>query len=138
MENYTHLHTLLLRSFDETLSAEEQLLLDEALQTQPELAAEQQQISSLRNLLGKQIFTFEPQFANRVTNQIYQKASNTSLSIDIVLMRYFPRLALAGMVTIAVLMAQAYKEAGNLSLDTLSGNYEMLYDEAGTIINLNM
>ena len=138
MENYTHLHTLLLRSFDETLSAEEQLLLDEALQTQPELAAEQQQISSLRNLLGKQIFIFEPHFADQVTNQIYQKTTNASLSIDIVLMRYFPRLALAGMVTIAVLMAQAYKEAGNLSLDTLSGNYEMLYDEAGTIINLNM
>lgn len=138
MKNYTYFQALLLRSFDETLRAEEQLLLDEALQTQPKLVAEQQQIVSLREYLGKQTFTFEPHFADRVTNQIYQKTTNASLSIDIVLMRYFPRLALAGIVTIAVLMAQAYKEAGNLSLDTLSGNYEMLYDEAGTIINLSM
>lgn len=138
MKNYSHLQALLLRSFDETLSTEEQLLLDEALQTQPKLVAEQQQIMSLRKYLSKQTFTFEPHFADRVTNQIYQKTTNVSLSIDIILMRYFPPLALAGMITIAFLMAQAYKEVGNLSLDTLSGNYEMLYDESGNIINLNM
>jgi hypothetical protein len=134
----TYLQSLLWRSFEGALDAHEQMLLDEALQKYPELALEKQEIEALRVHLSKQRFAFNPQFANGVTNRIYQKTTQTSLSIDSTLRRYFPRLALAGMVAIAFLMAQAYRDSGKLSFDTLSGNYEALYDESGTIWSLNM
>lgn len=134
----TYLQSLLWRSFEGALDAHEQMLLDEALQKYPELALEQQEIEALRVHLSRQTFAFSPQFANDVTNRIYQKTTQTSLSIDATLVRYFPRLALAGMVAIAFLMAQTYRDSGKLSFDTLSGNYEALYDESGTIWSLNM
>lgn len=133
-----YLQSLLWRSFDETLDTQEQILLDKALQKDPDLALERQKIEALRTHLSRQTFAFSPQFANDVTNRIYQKTTQTSLSIDGTLRRYFPRLALAGMLAIAFLMAQTYRDSGKLSFDTLSGNYEALYDESGTIWSLNM
>lgn len=134
----TYLQSLLLRSFEGDLDAQEQILLDEALQKDPELALEQQNMEALRVYLSRQTFAFNPQFADGVTKRIYQNTTQTSLSVDGTLRRYFPRLALAGMVAIAFLMAQAYRDSGSLNFDTLSGNPEALYDESGTIWSLNM
>ncbi len=99
-EKNDNMLTLLYRSFDDSLTAHEQQLLDEALALSSELRAEKKNIEAQRQLvsgIGEEL-SFRPFFAERLMNRITtekEKASYPDIFFETLLL-LFKRVALAG------------------------------------------
>jgi len=123
MEN---LKKLLLRSYDNELSATEKKALEKGLSESQELRGEQAAIESLRETLGNFAPEFETGFSDRVMQKLKTAVSGSPFSIYSV----FKRVALSGVAAIVLLLLSIYYTDGSLSLDALYGLYEYVPDEA--------
>lgn len=126
------LHELLLRSFTNSLNAEEAAALDEALAQSAELRARQVEWQKNYQLLQDAYSpNFGALFADKVLQRLEGKAAgyrtdnNTYSTADIqtYLLRLFPKVALTGIVIMFFLALGLYLNSGGggLSLDTLAG-----------------
>lgn len=110
---------LLLRSLDSTLSAEEQEKLQRALETSPELRAEQKRLAEMRRLIaGTADRQFKPFFSARVMRrlregEVEREAFVTSLA------GAFRIFATVGTVAIIVFLGLSSKFGKDLSLTSI-------------------
>ena len=96
---------LLMRSFDETLSEQDQRKLDEALNSSAELRREKEKISAMREMLtaGRDV-KFNPMFAERVMNRL-PDALRPVQEPDLfsALFHMFKRVVFAGAIAVVIL-----------------------------------
>ena len=116
-----HLKTLLYRSFDEKLSPEEQHQLASALNNFAELRIEKQQIEALRETLtGEPKPQFAPFFAERVMQRIHaERQSAREDDFFMSLIWTFRRVAIAGVIAVALLITTNILYKQDLSLDSI-------------------
>ena len=122
------LYNLLLASFDRALSDEEQLALNQGLETSAELRKEQAKLQKIRDLVSEQSPEFEPFFAGRVLHKI--EALEKERGIANWMTRMFPKVAVSGIAVIVLLIASTYFMEGSFSLDTLLGIAEVATEDA--------
>ena len=99
---------LLYRSFDDELSAAENLRLDRALEQSVELRDEKDKIAQLRNgISGKTAPSFKPFFAERVTNRVIDISKSGFKQQDFFesLNFIFKRVAIVGFIAVIVLFS---------------------------------
>jgi hypothetical protein len=113
-------YELLLRSLDEPLKPEEQVLLDAALLRSEDLRKEQAQLLTFRRLAASQHYQFRPFFAGRVMNRIMEQAYGRVMGIPI-LPSVFKRVAIPALAVIVVLLMGVYFMDGSLSVDAVIG-----------------
>ncbi len=98
---------LLVRSFDQVLSAKEQQELDQALEQSKELRQEKEQLESMRNLFSAGAEeSFRPMFAERVMNRITTESAQqpaSEMEFFDSLLHIFRKVAIAGAIAIVVL-----------------------------------
>lgn len=122
-------YSILLRSLDEVLDDADQKALGAALEAQPALRQEQARLLALREQLCQYTAEFTPQFADRVMDRLQSEQHKThiiapTLGITDLLTQWFPRVAAAAAIFIAMVVINTYWQEGKLSLDTLAGiNY---------------
>ncbi|HRI28851.1 MAG TPA: hypothetical protein PK239_05110 [Chitinophagales bacterium] len=116
-------YQLIFRSFEEQLAPHEQQLLHHALQTNPQLKAEYDNLLKLRTALANQQFDFEPHFAERVMQAVAIQAmpKNVTLSFDAQLTIAFKRLAAASAAAIIILLGVTYYQHQSLSVNAITG-----------------
>ena len=123
MEN---LKKLLLRSFDDELSAAEKKALEKGLAESQELRDEKAAIETMRTTFGN----FSPEFESGFADRVMQKLETTESKKSIPLYPIFKRVALSGVAAIIALLFSIYYTDGSLSLDAIYGLYEYAPDEA--------
>ena len=124
------LKELLYRSFDEHLSFEEQLILEQALRDDPELRKEKQELEALRTGLQELDLSFEPGFVDRVMSKTQETAESKTVEIQTTFYRAFKRVALFGAAAIIALLFSVYFTDGSLDLDAMFGLSEFDVYEA--------
>ena len=124
------LKELLYRSFDEELSNEDQLFLDQALTENRELREEKVSIEKMHADLHSLEFSFEAGFSNRLMDQINEKGISVSRNLPIEFINVFKRIALVGAAAIIALLFTIYLNDGALNIDTIYGLAEYSTDEA--------
>ena len=122
------INELLLRSFDQELSAGEKARLDAALAGSEELCQEKQQLEKVRYLLGS--LQAEPQrgFANSVMARL--KASTAEAT----LLSLLPRAAAACLIILLLALAGIYLAEGSLSTDAIIGVANLAPEDAYTYL----
>ncbi len=105
---------LLLRSYDDRLTAEEKHRLDDALKVSVELQQEKAALDRLRQEIGNWEPGFAPGFANRVMRHLTGEESLVFQSV-------FRAVALSGMAAILLVLLTVYFMDGSLNLDSLLG-----------------
>ncbi|MCF6170180.1 MAG: hypothetical protein L3J66_04285 [Bacteroidales bacterium] len=123
MEN---LKKLLLRSYDDELSATEKETLQKGLSASQELREEKAALDSVRETFGN----FTPQFETGFSDRVMQKLEPEEPGFNTAVYNIFKRVALSGVAAILLLLFSIYYTDGNLSLDALYGLYEYAPDEA--------
>ena len=121
------INELLLRSFDQELSAGEKARLDAALAGSEELRLEKQRLEKVRYLLGS--LQAEPQrgFANSVMARL--KASTAEAT----LLSLLPRAA-ACLIILLLALAGIYLAEGSLSTDAIIGVANLAPEDAYTYL----
>ncbi len=118
-----YLRKLLIRSFEEDLSTDEQQRLTEALQQNEALLEEQKQIADLRDRLSG----YKPQFSGNFVDSVLSKTTQKTTKDDFVVL--FKRIALTGAAAIAALLLTIYFTDGSFDLNTLYGLSDYTPDE---------
>lgn len=118
-----YIRKLLIRSFEEDLSSDEQQRLTEALQQNEALREEQKQIADLRDRLSG----YKPQFSGNFADSVLSKTTQKATKDDFVVL--FKRIALTGAAAIAALLLTIYFTEGSFDLNTLYGLSEYTPDE---------
>lgn len=115
------LQKLLYRSFDEPLSKEEQVKLKTALKSSEELLREKEKITWVHNAISAETGQkFSPFFADRIMRKIRMQKEDLAGKIDdfnISLILSFRKIALAGVVTVLLLLSTNFISQGGLSVD---------------------
>jgi len=132
-----HIKQLLIRSFDETLSPSEQDELQQGFIDFPELIQEKEDISSLRNILQKQTYSFNYGFSDKIIRNIEasQPAAEQSMQdyFSIQLSILFRWIAPVGVAAIVLIVAALYFSEGPTSLKTIIGANEYSFNDAITL-----
>jgi len=105
---------LLKESFDRKLLTAEHKILEEALQSDPNLKAEAGALQKIRDLIGNEKYTFSPFFAQKVINQI-------GMQMDRTLEFAFLRIALPGLAAAVILLLITFLAGNSFSFDSLIG-----------------
>ena len=125
------LYNLLLASFDRSLSDEEQVALNQGLESSAQLRDAQAELQNMRALIGEQSYEFKPFFAGRVLHKIDALENRIKeRGLSNWLARIFPKVALSGVAVILLLIASTYFMEGSFSLDTLLGISEVATEDA--------
>lgn len=112
---------LLYRSFDQTLSREEQQALSQAFSASPQLLEEQKRLAEMRQLIKSgAVRSFKPFFATRVMHRIKRQAGESEEFIGS-LMWGFRRVAVAGAAAILLLLANNVFLEKNRSVESMLG-----------------
>ncbi len=124
------LYQLLLRSFDEDLSPQEQQQLQKALKESAELRQKKRELEEVEALLrNADMTTTIPFFTGKVMTKIEDLHSTQALSLmdefALSLSRIFPKVALSSLSLLLVLTAGLYLSEGNLSSNTLLGTSDI-------------
>lgn len=116
---------LLTRSFDESLTDKEQVQLDTLLSKSAEWREAHHELQYLRQQWREHeaSYRFSPFFADKVLRRIAEQPSMTvnEPGISDLLIRYFPRVAVAGLAAMLFLVLQLYRVERTWSLDTIAG-----------------
>lgn len=131
------LHELILRSFSEPLNETEQKILTEELAKSDILREKQAEWKKMHHFLHGENYApnFKPLFAERVMQGLEAKITPKSLDLQDYLLRWFPKVALAGFALILLLTIGLYGSGGDLSLNTLAGIGNLADEESlGTYI----
>jgi anti-sigma factor RsiW len=122
-------HTqLLLRSFDEALSAEAQAMLDTALAASPELRAEKARLEALREALAGQEYAFRPFFATRLMARLQRERETWASSLPFA----FRRIALPALALVLLLLLTVVYTEQSLSFEALTGVSTLAVDDPMT------
>ena len=119
---------LLLRSFEQQLSAEERGRLDAALAGSEELRREQQQLEKVRHWLGSLQATPKNGFVDGVMKEL-----NTS-PVEATLLSILPRAAAACLIILLLALAGIYLAEGSLSTDAIIGVANLAPEDAYTYL----
>jgi hypothetical protein len=114
--------TLLHRSFDEPLTANEQILLDHELERNPDLQSEKKSIESLRKLIGKYKPGFKDDFAEKVLERL--SFGRLIVAPNQVWM-VFKRAGLMAAAAIIILLVMVYWQDQSFRLNSLLGLSEL-------------
>ena len=106
--------TLLLRSYDDRLTAEEKHRLDDALKASAELRREKEELDRLRQEIGDWEAGFAPGFADRVMLRLAEE-------VPFVFQSVFRAVALSGVAAIMLVLLTVYFMDGSLNIDSLLG-----------------
>ena len=115
---------LLLRSFEQELSDEEQSRLDAALTGSEELRREQQQLEKVRHLLGSLQIAPDNGFVDSVIEQL-----NTS-PVEATLLSILPRAVAACLIVLLLTLIGIYLAEGSLSTDAIIGVNNLVPEDA--------
>ncbi len=115
---------LLLRSFEQELSAEEQGRLDAALAGSEELRREQQQLKKVRHLLGSLQAAPNSGFVDSVMEEL-----NTS-PVEATLLSILPRAVAACLIVLLLTLIGIYIAEGSLSADAIIGVNNLAPEDA--------
>ena len=115
---------LLLRSFEQKLSAEERGRLDAALAGSEELRREQQQLEKVRHWLGSLQATPKNGFVDGVMKEL-----NTS-PVEATLLSILPRAAAACLIVLLLTLIGIYMAEGSLSTDAIIGVNNLAPEDA--------
>ena len=115
---------LLLRSFEQKLSAEERGRLDAALAGSEALRREQQQLEKVRHLLGSLQAAPKTGFVDGVMKEI-----NTS-PVEATLLSILPRAAAACLIVLLLTLIGIYMAEGSLSTDAIIGVNNLAPEDA--------
>ncbi|MFC1725275.1 hypothetical protein ACFL4T_06585 [candidate division KSB1 bacterium] len=123
---------LLYRSFDGSLTEDEEKTLSDALQGSEELRSEKEKIMNLRSLVsGASEKEFSPFFTEKIMNKI-ESAKNGYVKtnhIDRIAEFIFRRLALIGAAAVILLIAYNFIQTGQITVTGLFGIPEITYEE---------
>ena len=119
---------LLIRSFDQELSAEERAALESALARSETWRQEKRQLEKLRSLLGGLQATPAPDFPDRVMD----KLSTTSLEAS--LLSILPRAAAACLLAVLLTLIGIYLVEGSLSTEAIIGLSGLSPEDAFTYL----
>ena len=124
----THIRQLLIRSLDQQLSQEELLELNLALEKNPALRNEQQELIETRKLIENQQFGFQPFFASKVMQKLQKTAKSGK---DLLESMYFAflRISLPTLAVCIVLLLLIWYNEGSFSIETLTGVSDLSFDE---------
>lgn len=123
------IHKLLLRSLDEALGPDEDLLLKEALDSSPELRKEREELIEMRKMLGEQSFRFGPFFAGKVLNKLEPRERETLESWFTQMGFAFQRVGLPAVALVVLLLLTTFFVEQSLSLDVITGTSELTVDD---------
>lgn len=124
---------LLLRSFDDQLSKEEQKSLDEGLAISEELRSEKESIIKMRQLLSNTDFKFDKGFADDVVENIMPAEKDFFIGFY----NIFSRVALSGVAAIILFLVSIYFIDGSLNIETIQGIAEYTPgDEELSLLNI--
>ncbi len=128
--NKQELHNLLLRSLDETLSAKEQNLLQQALANDEELQQLQTQYQQNEQALQQYEGDKIPYFAATVMRSINSQIANAENDLLAAIWKLFPRVALPALALTIALLVNVYVSEGALNVDTVMGIHDLTADDA--------
>lgn len=131
------MHKLLIRSFDEALSVDEQQALQRALENSPALQDEKTRLQRIRTAASQSQITFSPGFADNVMRKVRQSGESNGLAesfFDTLVAGFRPVLIGAVVVMIALISLNLIR-SDSLSLSgafaeptvTLEDAYESTY-----------
>jgi len=109
------LSDLLIRSFDEELTFEEQVRLDNVLKNSEELRSEKKQLLLMRELIGNNKNSFGPNFSSEVMARINESGFSSGI------FPLFKKIAFAGAASIIILLGLHVWSGGSLSLESILG-----------------
>ncbi len=114
---------LLIRSFDEELTAEEQQRLNSALAADANLVREKQELEKMRQVLSG----YSPRFSQGFSERTLENAfADTAESNNLYFL--FKRFALSGVAAIVILLISVYLTDGSFSLNSLLGLSDLTTD----------
>jgi len=132
-----HLKQLLIRSFDEPLTQSEQNELQQGLIDFPELIQEKEEISSLRNILQKQTYSFNYGFSDKIMRKIEASQPATEQNLQdyfaAQLSILFRWIAPVGIAAILLIVVALYFSEGPASLKALIGANDYSFNDAITL-----
>lgn len=120
------LKKLLLRSYDDDLSASEKQRLEDGLANSEELRAERAEIESVRKIFGEYDPRFDSDFSDRILQKIEDHDSDLSPSFYTIV----KGIAISGFAAIIALLISIYFIDGSLSIDAIYGVSDYAPDEA--------
>ncbi len=104
---------ILLRSYDDTLTNEQQQQLARALDTSPELQQEKEELDRLRHEMA----SWQPDFHPGFTELVMQRIAGETFAFRSV----FRAVALSGVAAIVLVLLSVYFMDGSLNIDSLLG-----------------
>lgn len=120
-----NIKNILIKSFDEKLSPEEQKQLDATLKESSALREEKRSLEEMRTLIGSTSFQFAEGFSDRVMSNI----EKTKPEFFIGFYNAFVRVAIAGVAAIFLILLAIYFVDGSITLDSLYGIAEYAPEE---------
>jgi hypothetical protein len=116
MEN---IREILLKSFDTSLTPEEERLLADALSQSEELREEKKAFEQVREMMAAADFSFNEGFTDRVIENIQEGKQSDPQMVQI--LNIFKHVAITGAAAIIALLIAIYFIDGSLATDTLMG-----------------
>lgn len=123
---------LLIYSFDNPLSKEEQNQLNHALKGSSELRAEQERLLKMREKLKRSNVPKDTDFVDRVMQRLEQEKIIPSGNLNVVFLKWFPKIAAACILLLLTSFLSIYLDEGQLSSDALIGLSDVTPEEAST------
>ena len=133
MENKKLLE-LLVRSLDSSISNEEQVLLNDALEKNSWLQNEQKELLTIRQHLGDFEIQQNISFAENVIRALQVKPLNQFSSQ---ITNWFPRIAMVFAVLFFLVIANIYYSEGQIDSDTIIGLQDLSPEDAYAVIEMN-
>lgn len=128
---------LMLKSLDESLSKEEQIKLDQTLNTSLEMQKEYQELKQMRHLLEHYNVPDDTLWSDQEILDFIPAARSKNGAKIFLLGRYWSKIAVACVIAFVVSLGSVYYQNGSLDGDTLVGIDEINADEAYTYLSSN-
>jgi hypothetical protein len=114
---------LLFQSYDRELTADEQRLLDTALESYVSLRQEKEELENLRVLFSDYQPEFSEDFQQNILDRIYHSAKPNEF------FQLFKAVALSGVAAILLILLTIYFTDGSLNIDAIYGLSNYTPDE---------
>lgn len=121
-------YELLLKSLDQTLSASEQALLDQALAKSDALQTAKMQLINMRSLLAQKFISETPDGFSQGILQGIQRPKVIQLN------SWMPQIAAACLILLCTALISIYTMEGTLSTEALLGIQDLSPEEAYTLL----
>jgi hypothetical protein len=131
------LKKLLLKSFDNNLNQREQETLQKGCEDFPELLREEEELSSIINVLQKRTYSFQHGFSDRLMRKIETLSQianpNPREYFETQLSLLFRWVAPVGTATILLFLVAVYLTQGSISVNAITGIGNLSFSDAITL-----